>query len=149
MNQKSKAKVGVVVAIILFVIIQLIPVERTNPPVSAEMPAPPHVREILKRSCYDCHSNETVWPWYSRVAPASWLVSRDVTEGRKELNVSEWDRYNERRRAKKMREIWKEVDKGDMPLRIYLPMHPNAKLTEKDKQALHEWVVASGAQEKP
>src|SRR5450759_484008 len=70
--------------------IQLIPVDRTNPPVQKEMPAPPDVQAILRRSCYDCHSNETVWLWYSKVAPISWLVSRDVRQGRRELNFSDW-----------------------------------------------------------
>ncbi len=85
------AKWAIAVLIIALVAIQLVPVDRTNPPVETEVPATVEVRSILRRACYDCHSNETVWPWYSRIAPISWLVARDVREGREKVNLSTWN----------------------------------------------------------
>ncbi len=82
------AKWTIAVLIIALVAIQLVPVDRTNPPVETEVPATVEVRSILRRACYDCHSNETVWPWYTRIAPISLLVARDVHEGREALNLS-------------------------------------------------------------
>jgi len=71
--------------VVAFVFIQFIPVDKSNPPVIVDIPTPPEVKAILKRACYDCHSNETVWPWYSQIAPISWLLARDVHEGRTEI----------------------------------------------------------------
>jgi hypothetical protein len=126
-------------AAVVFVAIQAVPVERSNPPVESEVPAPENVRSILRRACYDCHSNETVWLWYSYVAPVSWLIARDVNEGRKELNYSTWGRLDEARRAKKLKETWEEVAEGEMPPGIYLLMHRDAVLSADDKKALRAW----------
>ncbi|MDH5429724.1 MAG: heme-binding domain-containing protein, partial [Nitrospirota bacterium] len=91
--------VRVVVGMAIVLIgIQFIPVNRTNPPMEEEIVALPDVKAILKRACYDCHSNETIWPWYSQVAPASWLLAWDVAEGREELNFSTWNRYTQKKR---------------------------------------------------
>ena len=118
----------------LAAVIQLVPFGRdhTNPPVTGE-PAwdSPATRELAKRTCFDCHSNETEWPWYSNVAPVSWLVQRDVNEGREKLNFSEWDRPQ-----KHADEAAKEVREGEMPMWIYLPTHPEARLTDAEKQQL-------------
>lgn len=118
----------------LAAVIQLVPFGRdhTNPPVTGE-PAwdSPATRELAKRTCFDCHSNETEWPWYSNVAPVSWLVQRDVNEGREKLNFSEWDRPQ-----KHADEAAKEVREGEMPMWIYLPTHPEARLTDTEKQQL-------------
>jgi hypothetical protein len=116
------------------VLIQLIPFGRshTNPPKTGE-PAwdSPATRELVHRACFDCHSNETVWPWYSHVAPTSWLLQRDVNEGRRHLNFSEWD--HPQRHAKDVAEMVKE---GEMPPWFYRPMHPGARLSDSEKQAL-------------
>jgi hypothetical protein len=120
-------------------LIQFIPIDKNNPPVESEIPATAEVRSILKRSCYDCHSNETIWPWYSRVAPISWLVIYDVKEGRKELNFSTWNKYTSSKQAKKLKEVGEEVEEGEMPLWIYLPTHPNAKLSSEDRKVLQAW----------
>lgn len=122
--------------------IQFATVDRTNPPVEAEISAPPEVQTILRRVCYDCHSYETVWPWYSRVAPMSWLVARDVNEGRAELNFSVWGKYPEEKRAKNIREIGEEVEEGEMPLWPYLLAHPEAQLSAEEKAALLAWARA-------
>ena len=80
--------------------IQLYPVARTNPPVTADFSGPAEVKAVLKTACYDCHSNETRWPWYSYVAPLSWLVTHDVEEGRAEFNLSAWGTISEPRRER-------------------------------------------------
>src|SRR5262249_29172476 len=128
---------------VVFVLIQWIPVERSNPPIETEMPAPPEVREVLRRACYDCHSNETVWPWYANVAPVSWLLAHDVREGREELNYSTWNRYDPAKQAKLARETWKEVEEGEMPPASYSPLHPEAKLSEQDRALLKSWAESA------
>jgi hypothetical protein len=118
---------------------QLIPVPRANPPVETEVPASPEVRQILRRACYDCHSNETIWPGYAYVAPVSWLVAFDVSRGRNHLNFSTWNRYTPAEQADHRHDVWEEVSEGEMPLAIYLPLHPQARLTDPDKAALKAW----------
>ncbi len=86
--------VAAVVATVLLVVAQFVPIETSNPPVTADIGTPADVKGILERSCYDCHSNVTTWPWYSRVAPFSWLVAYDVAEAREHLNFSEWDQLS-------------------------------------------------------
>ena len=101
--------------VVLVVAAQVIPVARTNPPVTSHAGPPPDVERVMRKACYDCHSNETRWPWYSRVAPVSWIVAHDVTEGRGVLNFSEWDRLSAKQQAKARRETAEEVRDGDMP----------------------------------
>jgi hypothetical protein len=124
----------------LLLAIQLIPVDRSNPPVEAEVPAPATIREILRTSCYDCHSNESAWPWYAYVAPVSWLVADDVHEAREHMNFSTWNEYDEDERIELFEEIWEEVEDGEMPLWFYVPLHPEAELAEREKRLLHSWV---------
>lgn len=128
-----------IAALLLFGLAQLVPVERTNPPVEMEIPAGDAVVQILRRSCYDCHSNESRWPWYAYVAPVSWLVVHDVNEAREHLNFSTWNAYKAKKRIKLMREAWEEVEEGDMPLWFYLPLHPDARLSDAEKQRLRAW----------
>ena len=133
----------VLVVVILFVAMQLAPVDRSNPPVSAEVPAPPDARAIIRRACYDCHSNETVWPWYTWVAPVSWLVARDVHEGRRELNFSAWDRYTTKEKVKKLKESWETLGEGEMPPWYYLPVHRKARLSAQDRAVLRRWTLST------
>ena len=130
--------------VVVFVAIQLVPVNRTNPPVQTEVPATPEQRAVLRRACYDCHSNETNWRWYGYVAPVSWLIARDVSEGRRELNLSEWNLLSTQMRLKKLRESWEQVDKGEMPPLLYLPPHPDARLSDADRLVLRTWSLSSG-----
>jgi Haem-binding domain len=123
--------------------IQLIPVDRTNPPVQKELPAPPDVQAILRRSCNDCHSNETVWLWYSKVAPISWLVSRDVREGRRELNFSDWTASE--KQLKRLAKTPKEIAKGKMPPWFYLAIHRDARLSPQDVETLNRFAASSTA----
>lgn len=129
----------VMVLIACAVVIQFVPVDRSNPPVVADLSAPETVREVLRQSCYDCHSNETVWPWYSRLAPVSWLVAFDVHEGRGHLNFSLWGNYPAAKQNHLKREIWEVVDEGEMPPFQYLPAHPDARLDDQDKSILRNW----------
>jgi len=132
--------VRIVLAVVIVLVgIQFIPVNRSNPPVEEEVPASPEVKAILKRACYDCHSHETIWPGYSRVAPVSWLLAWDVGEGREELNFSTWNRYSQKKRDKIMKEIWEEVQEGEMPPWFYLPLHPEARLSDSDRSLLRTW----------
>ncbi len=122
--------------------IQLLPYGRDHKnPVVSGVPKwdSPRTHELFNRACKDCHSNETVWPWYSSYAPVSWLTALDVTFGRKNFNVSEWgvQKKNEGDRAAA------EVRKGKMPLFIYLPAHPEAKLNAVEKKELVDGLVAT------
>lgn len=130
---------GLVVAlgavVVLLVLIQFVPAgARTNPPVVRE-PAwdAPVTRELAVVACFDCHSNETVWPWYSRVAPVSWLVTRDTNEGREELNFSEWGTRREQADGEDASEA---VLDRSMPMRIYLVTHVEARLDEAQRETL-------------
>src|SRR5271169_6249716 len=120
--------------VVAVVAIQVIPFGRqhTNPPVVKE-PAwdSPQTRALARRACFDCHSNETVWPWYSNIAPVSWLVLNDVDGGRRHLNFTEWDRPQ-----RHAGDVAAQVKQGDMPLWFYLPMHSTARLTPAEKEAL-------------
>jgi cytochrome c551/c552 len=130
-------------ALAVFGAMQLVRFDRTNPPVTADVPAPPDVRNVLRRSCYDCHSNETVWPWYSAIAPVSWLLHHDVTGGRETLNFSSWGMQAPAGKAEQRREIRDSVAEGEMPLWYYLPMHPSARLSDADKKVLEDWAETS------
>jgi cytochrome c551/c552 len=140
---------------VLFVIAQFVPktvYPLTNPPVdetrtlaARARTLTPEVHAILVRACQDCHSNKTVWPWYSKVAPVSWLLSHDVSEARRHMNMSNWARYNPMAAANKLEHICEEVDQGDMPLWYYRPMHPQATLSDSDKKAICAWTRAEQA----
>ncbi len=128
--------------VVFFVAIQFVPVSRTNPAVTADLVASPEVKKILRTSCYDCHSNETKWPWYSRVAPISWLVAHDVKEGRSELNFSLWNSYNARKKKQLKADIWEEVEEGRMPVKMYLWTHSKGTLDKKKIAILEKWIRA-------
>jgi hypothetical protein len=121
--------------LILFVLIQLIPIGRnhTNPPVVSEPKwDSPATRELAKIACFDCHSNESVWPLYANIAPVSWLVYSDVMNGRNRMNFSEWN-VNFHPNVNELVGI---IQEGEMPPAIYLLMHPKARLTSTEKQQL-------------
>lgn len=125
--------------LVLLIAIQFIQVDRSNPPIKENMQVPPAVSEVLHRSCFDCHSNETKWPWYSYIAPVSWALSHHVHEGRGHLNFSTWNEPSGEKQSEIVNEIWEEVSAGKMPLRSYLLLHPKAKLSAADKEELHIW----------
>ena len=98
---------------------------------------------LLKKSCYNCHSNETDYPWYSYVAPSSWLVVRDIRAAREELNFSIWQEYDMMDKLGKLDDISMEVREGRMPMRIYTLMHPSAKLDDQDRKLIVAWTEAA------
>jgi Haem-binding domain len=140
-----------IVLSVLFVGIQFIRPARTNPPVDesqtiyARTQMTPQVAAILDRSCRDCHSNKTVWPWYSNVAPVSWFVIGHVNDGRRMMNHSEWGRLDRDRQAKKLQQMCDEVTDGAMPLSVYTPLHPGSKLSSDDVKTLCDWAKAERA----
>ena len=143
---KTILKAAVVLALVVFVAIQFINrPDRTNPSedpsmtITSRLAVPEDVRAMLDRSCADCHSNRTRWPWYSAVAPVSWLVAADVEEGREHLNFSAWGSYSRKRQASRMEMIATVVDKDEMPMKSYLLLHPDAELSEADKDLLCSW----------
>jgi hypothetical protein len=123
----------------LVVVMQVVPVTRDNPPVTAPLDAPQAVTATLRRACFDCHSNETVWPSYSRFAPVSWLVAHDVHEGREHVNFSTWASLPREQQVKRFQEIAEQVERGAMPPGIYTPLHPDARLSLQDINALAAW----------
>jgi mono/diheme cytochrome c family protein len=135
--------IGLIIGIMLagFILIQLIPYGRnhSNPPVVAEPKwDSPRTKELAQRACFDCHSNETVWPWYSSIAPGSWLIYHDVVEGRSRMNFSEWNKPN--RGASEAPQI---VMEGEMPPFQYLLIHKNAILSSAEKEELAKGLAAS------
>ena len=143
-------RVLAVVVAILFAGVQFVRPERANPPVEAgrslESPVavPAEVASVLDRACMDCHSNRTRWPWYSHVAPASWLVADHVNEGRAELNFSDWARYDPNEMGEVLEQVCREARAGQMPLASYVVLHPSAKLTPNDVSTLCDWTRAEG-----
>lgn len=119
--------------------IQFVPVDHSNPPVRHDVAAPAHVAAILRTACYDCHSSETRWPWYSRVAPVSWFVARHVREGRRRLDFSDWPVLDFDAQDDLLDRIAKKVGDGDMPLLSYRLIHPEARLTDAQRQAVVAW----------
>lgn len=131
----------------LLVAIQFIRPSTTNPPVQANqeiaavLRVDPGIQAILQRSCDDCHSNRTVWPWYSHVAPVSWLVASDAYDGRRRMNFSEWGTYPPTKSGNLLGKICRKIQDGDMPPLQYLPMHPISRLTQADEQQICRWAA--------
>jgi hypothetical protein len=141
MKKKTKVILGACVAII--VLIQFIPVDRENPVTDGklEIRVPENIKTILETSCFDCHSYRTKWPFYSYIAPVSWLVADDVSEARHKFNFSTWEALGAHVQNKIKEHIWDDVSENDMPLPIYLLMHSNAKLSAEQKQILKAWCL--------
>lgn len=120
---------------------QLMHTPSTNPPVDParslwnDSNVHPSVAEVLRRACADCHSHETRWPWYSRIAPVSWMLEQHVRDGRAKLNFSEWSGQSQ----DQAEEIYDSVAKGKMPMAGYLFLHPNARLSAADRSLLQAW----------
>jgi hypothetical protein len=149
---KRKLKWFFAVAAAGFALLQLTNPPRTNPPVVSDLMAtyapPPEIAAMLHAACYDCHSSETRWPWYSRVAPMSWLIAGDVKEGRENLNLSAWPNANPKRAAKWLGKMSDEIDSGEMPLPKYTKIHADARLTKIQRKELTDWLDAEAARVK-
>jgi hypothetical protein len=130
---------------VLFIGLQFVRPAKTNPATDQARRLEQHaqmsdeVKATLKRACYDCHSNETIWPWYSQVAPVSWFVIDHVNHGRSHLNFSDWSQYDLQEQAKYLEGIEETVQGGQMPLPSYLLAHREAELSPDDKRLLGEW----------
>lgn len=141
-NWKRTLIIGAASALIVFGLIQLIPVSRTNPAVSNEpVWDSPQTRTLVENACFSCHSNETQWPWYSKIAPVSWLTAHDVTDGRERLNFSDWNQ-----RHASAGEITEVVNEGEMPPWYYTLMHSEARLSDQQKAQLIDGLQATFAQ---
>jgi hypothetical protein len=138
-------KILVAILVVAFIALQFIPnkmpenVLAGKDDLISSGALPESISSILKTSCYDCHSNQTSFPWYSKVAPASWLLAKDIREGRDDLNFSEWGSYSKRHQIGNLSKIKEEVGSGDMPLKKYLLIHRHAKLSPVQKDALSKW----------
>jgi len=134
-----------IIIIVILIGIQFITIDKTNP--SADMgkdfitlTSPPNkLGVILKSSCYDCHSNHTKYPWYSNVAPFSWIIKEHVNNGRKYLNFSIWSDYKEKKKDHKLEECIEIVKSGEMPMKGYVMFHEEAEITQDQKMALLNW----------
>lgn len=142
---------ALIIGVCAFVAAQFIRPAKTNPvtdssqAVESRLQLTPQVAAILDRSCNDCHSNKTRWPWYTNVAPVSWFVINHVDEGRRHLNFSEWGRYTQRDVDGMLRQICREVTSGGMPLSSYRPMHPGSTPSPEDVKTLCDWTNAERA----
>ena len=145
---KPRLKYGLVTLIVVGAAIQFVRPSRTNPAtdpqatLQARVQVPTPVAAILDRSCRDCHSNDTRWPWYTNVAPVSWWVIDHVNHGRSHFNYSEWATYPPDEAAKLLKGTCELAQKGEMPLPSYLPMHRGARLSPQDVAALCAWAAA-------
>ena len=145
---KKKLKWIVLAAVAILALLQLANPDRTNPPVVpghdlfSVSPPPAKVATLLRTACFDCHSQETRWPWYSRVAPMAWLVANDVKDGRAKLNFSDWPVADPARAARKFGNISDVVDSAEMPPKKYTLIHGDAELSEDQRKAIVNWAEA-------
>jgi hypothetical protein len=143
---KRWAKRVCLTLVVLFFAAQFVRPPRTNPQenpthtIFADAVVWQDAPKSLERACMDCHTHRTRWPWYSQVAPASWLVVSDVNEAREHMNLSDWAAYDRPQKSGMLADICKEVKSGAMPLPTYLTLHPEAKLTEAEQQEICAWV---------
>lgn len=137
-------KTGIVVIVIL-VLMQFKRIDKTNPAyneaedfITITQP-PAEIATLIKAACYDCHSHQAKYPWYSNVAPVSWMVAHHIEEGRQHLNFSTWATYPEKKADHKLEECVEEIEEGNMPMKPYVIMHSEAKMTDAQKSALITW----------
>jgi hypothetical protein len=142
-SHRKGLKIGILILAVAFLLAQAIRIEESNPPVSSDLSCDPLVKSLLHRACYNCHSNETVWPWYSNIAPVSWLVASDVREARQHMNFSEWGTYDSDTRFYKLKGIAEEIEEGGMPLWYYSIVHKEARLNSAERDRIVGWAVAA------
>jgi len=119
--------------------------QASSKPLLADAPADPAVMQIIERSCQNCHSEKTDWPWYSYIAPMSWLIEKDVNQGRSHMNLSHWDEYNSESQQQILAELSSVVRNRQMPLPRYLKLHPEAALSDSEIDQLYRWARAERA----
>lgn len=142
---KKIIKLAAILIAIAFISIQFFRIDKTNPPViksetlEASVSVPPDIALIVGRSCNDCHTNKTIYPWYSNIQPAAWFLKDHIDEGRRELNFSKFNTFETKKKIKKLEEICEQIDSGEMPLPSYLWIHRDAALSVSEKKALCDW----------
>lgn len=144
-NQRKRIRsrlVAVAVALVTVLAgIQLVPVDRTNPPVVHDVNAPPPVASALQSACFDCHSRHTRWPWYSKVAPVSWVIAGHVKDGRRALDFSDWPVLDFAVQDDLLSQIARQVGDKKMPPASYRLGHPEARLTAQERTLLVNWAA--------
>ena len=152
---KKLLKIAVLLFVVVFVILQFFRPSFTNPNIVAgqaiedSIAVPAEVQMVLSRSCNDCHSNKTIYPWYSQVSPFSWFLAGHIEDGRREMNFSEWNNYSDSKKARKLEEICEMVEGGGMPLPSYLWIHRDAALNDDQKRLICDWSKAERAKLPP
>jgi len=151
-------KIGVTLGIVGFGLLQVAPAGKlgihvedigANPPERFKLDAPPEVEAVMRRACWDCHTNETKWPLYARIAPSSWLMARDIHQGRSHLNFSKWADEDEDERQTDRENAWEQVEAGNMPPWFYIyPFHMSAKLSDADKTLLKSYFMKDAGKKK-
>ncbi|SFI56990.1 Haem-binding domain-containing protein [Kaistella treverensis] len=140
--QKLTVKKILVILLVAFILIQFFPIDKNNPAPTPQMDflnikkTPEKTANLIRNGCYDCHSNESKYPWYSNIQPMAWFLQDHIEEGRKELNFSTFATYPLKRELKKMQEAAELIEKNEMPLDSYIILHPEAKFTAAEKQEL-------------
>jgi hypothetical protein len=148
---KKILKITVLILAIGFIAIQFYRPDRTNPQVAqaetlqASVEVPPDLANIISKSCSDCHSNETVYPWYSNISPFSWFLANHIKDARQEMNFSVWNTYTPRKKRKKLEEVCEQLETKEMPLPSYLWIHRDAILSDADSKRLCDWAIAEKA----
>jgi hypothetical protein len=140
MPRGKNKRIALRVGLLVFLAAQLVPIDRSNPAVHSDLPAPPKVKAILQRHCYACHSNETAWPWYGYVAPVSWLMAKNVRDARDEMNFSAWIGYRPDKRRRLLQDVLEQVDEGEMPPWSYRLLRRDAGVAGRDLETLRAWV---------
>lgn len=130
-----------IIIVALIMGMQLFQIDKTNPPIdkSLEIDTPAKIKSILKRACYDCHSNETKWPWYSSIAPMSWTINSHVNDGRAWVNFSIWKNYSEEEKTQKLKETYRAIYAA-MPIGSYVYFHPKANLSMDERKVVRDWI---------
>ncbi|MBL8125753.1 MAG: heme-binding domain-containing protein [Blastocatellia bacterium] len=148
---KKILKIAAIVIVAALIVVQFIRPDFTNPPVNeaetleASVQVPENIKAIMNRSCSDCHTNTTVYPWYSQISPVSWWLKNHIDEGRRELNFSVWATYQPKRKAKKLEEVCEQINEKEMPLPSYTWAHRDAILSAEESKVLCDWATAEKA----
>jgi len=148
---KKILKIALIVLVVAFVVAQFVRPDFTNPTVNtsetlwASTNVPDDVHQVLVRSCNDCHSNETTYPWYAKITPSNWFLADHIDAGRSEMNFSVWNTYKSDKKIRKLDELCEQVENGGMPLPSYLWLHRDATLTDDDRTLLCNWAKAEGS----
>ncbi len=140
-------RIVIILLLAFLIIIQFFQIDKKNPQINQEidfitlMQPPSEISSLIKSGCYDCHSNETVYPWYTKIAPFSWVIKSHVTEGREHLNFSEWGNYQPGRRGHMLDECKEMVENREMPLKSYTFLHSSARFSDENRETLKTWLT--------